>query len=111
MSTAEAFDTLLLYALAGHGWASTATLSATWRLVKCRDLVRASLGRLREAGSITPCALRAERRTFPGWIRTDALERLPELQRLRPRGDRGVLLSPFDPLPLGSCAGAAVVRL
>ena len=98
VSTAEAFDTLLLYALAGHGWASTATLSATWRLVKCRDLVRASLGRLREAGSITPCALRAERRIFPGWIRTDALERLPELQRLRPRGDRGVLLSPFDPL-------------
>ena len=98
VSTAEAFDTLLLRALAGHGWASTGTLAATWRLVKCGDLIRASLDRLREAGSITPCALRAERRALPGWIRTDDLERLPELQRLRPRRDRGVLLSPFDPL-------------
>ena len=95
---AEAFDTLLLRALAGHGWATTGTLAATWRLVKCRDRIRASLDRLREAGRIVPCALRAARRTLPGWVRTGDLERLHELERLRPRRDRGVLLSPFDPL-------------
>ena len=98
VSTAAAFDTLLLRALAGHGWASTGTLAATWRLAKCRDRIRASLERLQETGRILPCTLRTARRVLPGWIRTDALERLPELERLRPRRDRGVLLSPFDPL-------------
>ena len=98
VSTAEAFDTLLLRALAGHGWASTATLAATWRLVKCRDLIRASLERLQETGRIVPCGLRAAQRTLPGWIRTEDLDRVHDLERLRPRRDRGVLLSPFDPL-------------
>ena len=98
VSTGTAFDTLLLRALAGHGWASTGTLAATWRLVKCRDRIHASLERLREAGRILPCALRTAGRALPGWIRAEDLERLPELERLRPRGDRGVLLSPFDPL-------------
>ena len=37
VSTASAFDTLLLRALAGHGWASTGTLAATWRLRNCRE--------------------------------------------------------------------------
>ena len=97
-SIEEAFDTLLLRALAGHGWASTGTLSATWRLVKCRDLIRASLQRLQDIGAILPCTLRTPRRTLPGWIRADDLERLSELERLRPRRDRGVALSPFDPL-------------
>ena len=98
MSTEASFDTLLLRALAGHGWASTGTLAATWRLVKCRDRIRASLERLQEAGRILPCALRAAGKVRPGWIRVEDLERLPELERLRPRRDRGVLLSPFDPL-------------
>lgn len=95
---AEAFDILLERALAGHGWASTGTLAATWRMVKCRDRIHASLARLREAGRIVPCALRTARRTLPGWVRIADLERLPALERLRPRRDRGVLLSPFDPL-------------
>ena len=98
MSIATSFDTLLLRALAGHGWASTGTLAATWRLVKCRDRIRASLERLQEAGRILPCALRTAGKVLPGWIRIEDLERLPELERLRPRRDRGVLLSPFDPL-------------
>lgn len=98
MSTAAAFDTLLLRALTGHGWASTGTLAATWRLKKCRDRIHASLERLRETGRILPCALRTAGRALPGWIRAEDLERLPELERLRPRRDRGVLLSPFDPL-------------
>ena len=98
VSTASAFDTLLLRALAGHGWASTGTVAATWRLVKCRDRIHASLKRLQETGRILPCALRTAGRALPGWIRIEDLERLPELERLRPRRDRGVLLSPFDPL-------------
>ena len=98
VSTASAFDTLLLRALSGHGWATTGTLAATWRLVKCRDRIDASLRRLQAEGRILPCALRTQRRTVPGWIRSEDLERLPELERLRPRRDRGVLLSPFDPL-------------
>ena len=98
VSTAAAFDTLLLSALAGHGWASTSTLAATWRLVKCRDRIHASLKRLQETGRILPCTLRTAKRVLPGWIRAEDLERLPELERLRPRRDRGVLLSPFDPL-------------
>ena len=98
VTTAAAFDTLLLRALAGHGWASTGTLAATWRLVKCRERIDASLRRLQEGGRIRPCALRTERRALPGWIRVEDLECIPELERLRPRRDRGVLLSPFDPL-------------
>ena len=98
VSNASAFDTLLLRALAGHGWASTGTVAATWRLVKCRDRIHASLKRLQENGRILPCALRTAGRALPGWIRIEDLERLPELERLRPRRDRGVLLSPFDPL-------------
>ena len=97
-SPEAAFDTLLLRALAGHGWASTGTLAATWRMVKCRDRIRASLHRLHEQGRILPCALRTAGRALPGWIRPEDLERLPDLERLRPRRDRGVLLSPFDPL-------------
>ena len=97
-STASAFDTLLLRALAGHGWASTGTLAATWRLRNCRDRIHASLRRLQDTGQIRPCVLRTEGRNIPGWIRVEDLETVPELERLRPRRDRGVLLSPFDPL-------------
>ena len=98
VSTALAFDTLLLRALAGHGWASVGTLAATWRLVKRRNQIDDSLRRLQEMGRIRSCALRTEGRNGPGWIRAEDLERIPELERLRPRRDRGVLLSPFDPL-------------
>ena len=98
MSTTDAFDTLLLRALAGHGWASTGTLAATWRLRNCRDRIVASLQRLQAKGRIHPCELHTAKRALPGWIRGEDLERLPALEGLRPRRDRGVLLSPFDPL-------------
>jgi len=98
VSTASAFDSLLLRALAGHGWASTGTLAATWRLRNCRDRVHASLQRLQDTGQIRPCVLRTEGRNIPGWIRVEDLETVSELERRRPRRDRGVLLSPFDPL-------------
>ena len=111
VSTASAFDTLLLRALAGHGWASTGTVAATWRLVKCRDRIHASLKRLQETGRILPCALRTAGRALPGWIRIEDLERLPELERLRPRRDRGVLLSPLRSVAVGPGASAGPVRL
>ena len=98
LSTEASFDTLLLRALAGHGWATTGTLSATWRLTNCRDLVRASLARLQEEGHVLACALHDGKRAVPGFVRTRDLERVPELEGLRPRRERGVLLSPFDPL-------------
>jgi len=33
-----------------------------------------------------------------GWIRPEDLELLARLKRIRPRQDKGVLLSPFDPI-------------
>lgn len=98
VSDAESFDTLLLKALDGHGWASTGTLSATWRLVNCRDQVALSLQRLTDDGRIVPCELRGARRELPGWIRPQDLALAATLDRVRPRRDRGVLLSPFDPV-------------
>jgi uncharacterized protein YcaQ len=42
--------------------------------------------------------LRGAGRDVAGWIRPSDLELAAELDSLRPRRDRGVLLSPFDPL-------------
>lgn len=90
---------LLLAALAGHGWATTGTLARTWRLAKRKKAIHLALARLVEQGEIRPCALRnsAGRRTT-GWIRPADLALAARLERVRPRADRGVLLSPFDPL-------------
>ena len=98
VSDKEALDTLLLRALAGHGWATTGTLAATWRLAKRREAIRDSLGRLTESGWIVPCNLRASPRDVAGWVRTEDLQLASQLDRVRPRRDRGVLLSPFDPV-------------
>ncbi len=38
------------------------------------------------------------RRATPGWIRPEDRELAARLDTVRPRRDRGVLLSPFDPL-------------
>jgi len=98
MSDEDSFDTLLLKALEGHGWASTGTLAATWRLVNCRALIEQSLQRLVDGGRILPCMLRARDRALGGWIRPEDLSLAEDLDSARPRRDRGVLLSPFDPL-------------
>ncbi len=46
-----------------------------------------------------PCALILEDgKRIPGWIRPADLELAARLENVRPRRDRGVLLSPFDPL-------------
>jgi hypothetical protein len=95
----DAFDVLLARALDGHGWATTGTLARTWRLRNCRAELAASLDRLRESGAIVPCALVTDdgRRTA-GWVRPEDVELAARLSRVRPRADRGVLLSPFDPV-------------
>ncbi len=98
LGDADAIETLLLKALDGHGWASTGTLAATWRLVKKRAAIADALGRLVEKGLVVPCFLQSEGRRFPGWIRPTDLELVDALGALRPRRNRGVLLSPFDPL-------------
>ena len=46
-----------------------------------------------------PCDLVGEDgKQWKGWIRPEDLELATRLRRVRPRRDRGVLLSPFDPL-------------
>lgn len=95
-----ALEVLLLRALDGHGWAATGTLAATWRLRNLGPQVAAALRRLVERGEVIPCALAADEggRRVAGWIRPRDLALAAELAGVRPRGDRGVLLSPFDPL-------------
>jgi uncharacterized protein YcaQ len=94
----EAIEALLLRALEGHGWATTATLARTWRLDRRRHGPASALERLRDRGQVLPCRLIGDGRESAGWIRPADLELASRLERLRPRRDRGVLLSPFDPL-------------
>lgn len=94
----EALQTLLLRSLAGHGWASTGTLAATYRLRNMRVEIQRALAALRRSDRIAPCEVVDADRRRAGWIRTEDLELLDRVDRLRPRRDRGVLLSPFDPL-------------
>ena len=93
----EALRTLLLRALDGHGWAETGTLAATWRLRNMREELARALGTLEEDGSIVRCDLLDGARRVHGWIRPADLELAARLRTVRPRADRGVLLSPFDP--------------
>ena len=44
------------------------------------------------------CELRTDGRKVAGWIRPEDLELALSLDNSRPRRDRAVLLSPFDPL-------------
>ena len=93
----EAIERLLVQALRGQGWAATGTLAQTFR--NGREETGAALKRLAEKGEILPCALAGEDgRRSPGWIRPQDLELAARLERVRPRTDRGVLLSPFDPI-------------
>ena len=98
MGAAESLDALMLKALDGHGWATTGTLAATWRMVNKAEPIRASLHRLQSSGRIIACGLVTPGRLIPGWIQPRDLERIAQLDSMRPRRDRGVLLSPFDPL-------------
>jgi uncharacterized protein YcaQ len=92
----RAIEILALRALAGHGWATTGTISQTFRLAQ-KDVI-AALDRLAESNEIVPCVLEKDGRNFRGWIRPSDLELSDRLESVRPRRDRGVLLSPFDPV-------------
>jgi hypothetical protein len=95
----EALETLLLRALAGHGWATAGTLARTWRLRNRPAQLAAALARLAERGAVVPCALVADGGGGQaGWVRPADLELAARLEAVRPRADTGVLLSPFDPL-------------
>ena len=99
LSTADGLEALLLAALQGHGWATAGTLAATWRLKNRKAELVETLRRLQEKGAVLPCALEV-RGGSPtmGWIRPADLELAARVENARPRADRGVLLSPFDPL-------------
>jgi uncharacterized protein YcaQ len=99
MSKGDALERLLLLGLEGHGWANKGTLTQTWRLRNLGKPVRAALVRLRDKGAIVECSLVDDNGSHtPGWIRPQDLTLAERLQRVRPRKDRGVLLSPFDPV-------------
>ena len=99
VSKDEALEMLLLRALAGHGWAATGTLAQTWRFRNLQPELRQALERLAEKGSVTPCSLVPQKGAVkPGWIRPSDLELAARLESVRPHRDRGVLLSPFDPV-------------
>lgn len=95
----EALERLLLKALAGHGWARTGTLAATWRLRNMRVEIAAALATLQGDGRILACHLvEKDGKKVSGWIRPKDLDLAERLSSLRPRRDQGVLLSPFDPV-------------
>lgn len=95
----QALPVLILKALEGHGWARQSTIADTWRLISCGKAIAAGLGRLEEEGRIVPCDLvDDEGGRTAGWVRAGDLEVASRLDRVRPRRDRGVLLSPFDPV-------------
>ncbi len=99
MKMPAALRLLLLRALAGHGWATTATLAATWRLRKLGPEIKSALRELVDAGEVVASTLvSAQGHRRAGWIRPSDLDLMARLRRVRPRLDRGVLLSPFDPL-------------
>jgi uncharacterized protein YcaQ len=96
---ADALERLVLKALDGHGWATTGTIASTWRLTNRREELLRALARLEGLGSVLSCDLENPGgRATPGWIRSEDLELAARLETVRPRRDRGVLLSPFDPL-------------
>jgi len=99
LSKAASLELLVLKALDGHGWATTQTIVQTWRLSSCRRDVLGALERLVAKGEVLACELENPKgRPSAGWIRTADLELAARTDALRPRSDRGVLLSPFDPV-------------
>jgi uncharacterized protein YcaQ len=99
MSLEASFRTLILRALAGHGWATTGTIAATWRLRNRRQEIARALDELVADGEVLPCQVEGgDRAPSKGWLRPADLELADRLRRARPRRDRGILLSPFDPI-------------
>ncbi|MXW01154.1 MAG: winged helix-turn-helix domain-containing protein [Holophagales bacterium] len=98
-SLEEGIRALIRRALEGHGWATIGTLADTWRLKNVRPQTKAALEDLTAAGEATPCdVIAAGGKRRSGWVRPADLELAARLRRVRPAPDRGVLLSPFDPV-------------
>jgi len=95
---AESVRHLLLRALAGHGWATTGTLAATWRFRNMAGELADALAVLCESGDVMAATVETDAGRRAGWIRPQDAELAETLSAARPRQDRGVLLSPFDPL-------------
>jgi len=102
---AESVRHLLLRALAGHGWATTGTLAATWRFRNMAGELADALAVLCESGDVMAATVETDAGRRAGWIRPQDAELAETLSAARPRQDRGVLLSPFDPLRSGIEAG------
>jgi hypothetical protein len=99
LSQHDSLTTLLHKGLEGHGWATRSTLANTWRLRGLGSEIDAALEDLQHRGRVVRCALDlGDGGRLRGFVRVEDLELAARLDRLRPRGDRGVLLSPFDPL-------------
>ncbi len=99
LSEEDGLAMLLERALSGHGWSTIGTLSATWRLRNMRPAVTATLERLIAEDRALPCAwLTEDGRRIPGFVRPADRELAERLRTIRPRHDRGILLSPFDPV-------------
>ncbi len=102
LGLSESLKVLLLKALDGHGWATTATLTATWRFRFLRKEISRALEELEEEGAIRKCLVQETSRTrVAGWIRPQDLALAARLRRLRLATreiDEGILLSPFDPI-------------
>jgi uncharacterized protein len=98
VSALDSHRALILLALDGHGWAEEGTIAATFNLRKTRPDFVAAQRSLSDEGAIVACSLRDGDAPRAGWIRPRDLAAADALRRARPRGDAGVLLSPFDPL-------------
>jgi len=94
----EAMRILVRRSLAGHGWAELRTIVDTFRLSRRRKEVVGALRELTEIGEVVTCDLLDQGERVPGWARVLDLDLAARLRRTRPRKDRGVLLSPFDPV-------------
>jgi uncharacterized protein len=94
----DALPELLRLALSGHGWATESTLRKTWRLRGRGGAVKRAMQRLEDQGDAVRCSLVGGDKPRAGWIRPSDLENTGSLGRLRPRRDRAILLSPFDPV-------------
>ena len=94
----DAHRALILLAFDGHGWADAKTIAATWFLRRTSPAFAAALRSLADEGEIVACTLRVGDAARPGWIRPRDLDLAARIGRWRPRSDRGVLLTPFDPV-------------
>jgi uncharacterized protein YcaQ len=95
----EAYRRLILLSLDGLGWAEAGTVAAAFHLRKTRAPFREAMAALAAEGEVVPCeAGGTGGEVRRGWIRPRDLDLAARLRRIRPAGERGVLLTPFDPL-------------